>query len=164
MPYLIDGHNLIPKLGLRLDAVDDEMELVAILQEFARLKRQKVEVYFDGAPAPHAGTRSLGTVRVHFIRLGQTADHAIRDRLKKMGKSAKNLIVVSSDREVQNAARMNQAQFISSEEFVILIKTAMTPSTCGTGQVSTRKTSADDKQLSASEVDEWLQVFRDKGH
>ena len=51
MPYLIDGHNLIPKLGLRLDSVDDEMELVAILQEFARLERSQIEVYFDGAPS-----------------------------------------------------------------------------------------------------------------
>lgn len=40
MPYLIDGHNLIPKLGLRLDSMDDEMELVAILQEYARLERK----------------------------------------------------------------------------------------------------------------------------
>ena len=67
MPYVVDGHNLIPKLGLRLDSPDDEMELVAILQEFARLKRQQVEVYFDGAPIGHAGTRSLGTVRAHFV-------------------------------------------------------------------------------------------------
>ncbi len=135
MPYLIDGHNLIPKLGLQLDSMDDEMELVAILQEFARLKRQQVEVYFDGAPASHAGTRSLGTVRAHFIRLGQTADNAIRDRLNKMGKSAKNVIVVSSDHEVQKAARINQAQLLSAEEFVKLIKTAM---------ISTPKTSIDD--------------------
>lgn len=155
MTYLIDGHNLIPKLGLRLDAMDDEMELVAILQEFARIKRQQVEVYFDGAPAPQAGTRSLGTVRMHFIRLGQTADNAIRHRLNKMGKSAKNLIVVSSDQEVQNAARVNQTQFVSAEEFVILLKTVM---------ASVPKTSTDDKKLSAREVDEWLQFFRDKGH
>ncbi|MDP1714623.1 MAG: NYN domain-containing protein [Anaerolineales bacterium] len=155
MPYLIDGHNLIPKLGLRLDSMDDELELVAILQEFARLKRHQVEVYFDGAPASQAGTRRLGTVRAHFVRLGQTADNAIRDRLNKMGKSAKNLVVVSSDHEVQNAARVNQAQFVSAEEFVKLVKTAMT---------STPITSADDKKLSASEVDEWLQLFHDKDH
>ena len=43
MPYLIDGHNLIPKLGLRLDSVDDEMELVAILQEFCRLLKELSE-------------------------------------------------------------------------------------------------------------------------
>ncbi|MCJ7435390.1 MAG: hypothetical protein MUO77_18065 [Anaerolineales bacterium] len=43
---------MIPKLRLRLDSVDDEMELVAILQEFCRLERRQVEVYFDGAPSP----------------------------------------------------------------------------------------------------------------
>ena len=26
MPYLVDGHNLIPKVGLRLNSIDDEME------------------------------------------------------------------------------------------------------------------------------------------
>ncbi|HSQ39873.1 MAG TPA: hypothetical protein VLM78_06910, partial [Anaerolineales bacterium] len=81
MPYLIDGHNLIPKLGLRLDSMDDEMELTAILQEFCRLERKQVEVYFDGAPTPHAGTRKLGTVTAHFVPLGTTADDAIRRRL-----------------------------------------------------------------------------------
>jgi predicted RNA-binding protein with PIN domain len=154
MPYLIDGHNLIPKLGLRLDSMDDELELVAFLQEFARLERKRVEVYFDGAPAPYAGTRSLGTVRAHFIRLGQTADSAIRARLNKMGKAAKNWIVVSSDREVQSAARITQAQFISSEGFAKLLKTAIT---------SAPKTNTEDKILSTQEVDEWLKLFREKG-
>ena len=152
MPYLIDGHNLIPKFGLRLDSMDDEMELVSILQEFARLKRQQVEVYFDGAPIGSAGSRRLGTVRAHFIRLGQTADSAIRARLEKMGKSAKNWVVVSSDREVQSAARVNQAQFISSEEFARLTRNAMQ---------STPKSGNADKKLSEKEVDEWLQLFRE---
>lgn len=155
MPYLIDGHNLIPKLGLRLDSMDDEMELVALLQEFARLGRKQVEVYFDGAPAPHAGTRKLGIVRAHFIRVGQTADSAIRARLTTLGKSAKNWIVVSSDREVQSAARVNQAQFISSDEFAESLRTTIT---------STPKTSPEDKKLSAQDVDEWLRLFREKGN
>jgi predicted RNA-binding protein with PIN domain len=152
MPYLIDGHNLIPKVGLRLDSPDDEMELVAILQEFARIRRQQVDVYFDGAPIGQAGTRSLGTIRAHFVSLKQTADNAIRARLNKMGKSAKNWTVVSSDREVQSAARVVQAQFISSEEFVKTIRAAMN---------SFPKTSTDDKKLSAQEVDEWLRLFRE---
>lgn len=150
MPYLIDGHNLIPNLGLRLDEPDDELELGRVLQDFARLKRHKVEVYFDGAPPGHAGTRNLGTVRAHFIRLGQTADSAIRARLNKMGKSAKNWVVVSSDREVQSAAKINQAQPMSSDEFVKLLKNTL---------ASAPKTSADEKTLSAREVDEWLDIF-----
>ena len=85
MPYLVDGHNLIPKVGLRLDSFDDELELVTILQEFSRLHRRQVEVYFDGAPAGQAGTRSLGTVKAHFVRAGTTADAAIARQAQKAG-------------------------------------------------------------------------------
>lgn len=154
MPYLIDGHNLIPKVGLRLDSPDDELELVAILQEFARIKRQQVEVYFDGAPIGQAGTRSLGTIRAHFVKLGQTADNAIRARLNRMEKDARNWIVVSSDREVQSSARVVHAQYISAEEFVKLLRAA---------QHSASKSTTAEKKLSSTEVDEWLKFFRDKG-
>lgn len=150
MPYLIDGHNLIPKLGLRLNEPDDEMELGRILQDFARLKRQKVEVYFDGAPPGQAGTRNLGGVRTHFIRLGQTADSAIRARLNNMGGDAKNWIVVSSDREVQNAARAHRAKPMSCDEFALLLRTTL---------AGAPTTSADEKKLSASEVQEWMDLF-----
>lgn len=151
MPYLIDGHNLIPKLGLRLDDPDDELELGRILQDFARIKRHQVEVYFDGAPAGQAGMRKLGIVQAHFVPLGQTADSAIRARLNRMGKSAKNWTVVSSDREVQGAAKLSQAQVMSAETFAHLLRNTLAASV---------KTGTDDKKLSAGEVDEWLKIFR----
>jgi predicted RNA-binding protein with PIN domain len=154
MPYLIDGHNLIPKLGLRLDSPDDEMELVAILQEFCRLERRQAEVYFDGAPAAHAGTRKLGTVTAHFVPLGMTADDAIRRRLKKMGKGAKNWTVVSSDRQVQTEARATQADIIPSETFAMLLRQAR----------DSAPKPADDRKLSKQEVDDWLKVFEGRNH
>lgn len=154
MPYLIDGHNLIPKLGLRLDNPDDEMELVRLLQDFARIKRQQVEAYFDGAPVGSAGMRKLGTVKAHFIPHTQTADSAIRARLGHMGKSAKNWTVVSSDREVQMIAKVHQAAFVSSEEFVRLLRTALTADT---------STGLTERKLSPNEVDEWLKIFGGKG-
>jgi len=152
MPFLVDGHNLIPRLGLRLDAIDDEMELVAVLQEFARLERRQVEIYFDGAPAPHAGTRNLGAVKAHFVPLGQTADNAIRLRLKKLGNAAKNWTVVSSDRQVQADARAARAEVISSDEFVGLIKSAN----------SNTPKSDQERKLSKNEVDEWLKIFSER--
>lgn len=94
---------------MRLDSPNDELELARLLQDFARIKHQQVEVYFDGAPPGLAGTRSLGGIKMHSIRVGQTADSAIRARLNKMGKTARNWIVVSSDREVQSSARIVQA-------------------------------------------------------
>ena len=151
MTYLIDGHNLIPKLGLRLDSIDDEMELIAILQEFCRLERKQVDVYFDGAPTPQAGTRKLGSVTAHFVQLGTTADDAIRRRLTKMGKSARNWTVISSDRQVQANARSVHANVISSDAFVRTLKQA---------RDSAPKPTSDHK-LSDQELEEWMKVFKE---
>lgn len=149
MPYLIDGHNLIPKLGLHLDSIDDEMELVTILQEFCRLEHRQVEVFFDGAPAPQAGTRKLGAVTAHFVHRGTTADNAIRNRLKKLGKSARNWTVVSSDRQVQADARAAHAEVTSSDSFAGLL-------------MQTRDAAPkpnNDRKVSPQEVEEWLKIF-----
>ncbi len=154
MPYLIDGHNLIPKLGLRLNSMDDEMELVAILQEFCRMERRQVEVFFDGAPAPHAGIRRLGTVTAHFVPLGTTADEAIRKHLKKMGKSARNWTVISSDRQVQADARAVQAEVISSDAFAVTLKQARNAAPKPTNE----------RKLSSQEVDDWLKLFEERRH
>ena len=149
MPYLIDGHNLIPKLGLRLDSIDDELELIAILQEFCRLGRKQVEVFFDGAPVPHAGTRRLGSVTAHFVKLGTTADNAIRTRVKGLGKSAKNWTVVSSDRQVQAEARAAHTEVVSSDSFASLLKQTR----------NSASKSTDERKLSKQEVDDWLKLF-----
>ena len=152
MPYLIDGHNLIPKLGLHLESMDDELELVSILQEFCRLERRQAEVYFDGAPASHAGMRKLGNVTAHFVAQTMTADNAIHKRLNKMGKAAKNWTVVSSDRQVQADARTAQAQILSSEEFAKTLKRVM----------DSPRLSKSERTLSASEVEEWMKLFGGK--
>ncbi len=124
MPYLIDGHNLIPKLGLRLDSPDDETGLVAILQEFCRLQRRAAEVYFDGAPAGQVRTQKSGAVTAHFVRLGTTADAAIVAALGKLKRAARNWVVVSSDRQVQSAARAARAEVLPSDEFARQLRQA----------------------------------------
>ena len=154
MPYIIDGHNLIPKLGLRLDSPDDEQELIAVLQEFSRLSRSACEVYFDGAPPGESGTKKFGTVTAHFIPLGRTADSAIKARLIKMERAARNWTVVSSDHEVQSAARSSHAKAASSEEFTTLLKKFKQEP----GRLLPGKQMRD-KELSSEEIDEWLKVF-----
>jgi predicted RNA-binding protein with PIN domain len=154
MPYLIDGHNLIPKLGLRLESIDDEMELIAILQEFYRRTHKQVEVYFDGAPSAQAGTRKLGAITAHFVRLGTTADNAIRKRLKTLGKNSKNWTVVSSDRQVQAEAQAARAEVISSDSFAAMLKQV---------RASAPKAS-EDRKLSNEEVENWLKIFEERRH
>jgi predicted RNA-binding protein with PIN domain len=154
MPYLIDGHNLIPKLGLRLDSLDDEMELVGRLQEFCRLRRAQVEVYFDGAPPGQASTRKEGMVTAHFVRKGSSADAAIENRLLKMKKSAKSWTVVSSDRRVQRAAGAAQAATMPADDFAKEMHQA---------QSEHKSKSKSETELSPSEVDEWLETFKKQG-
>jgi len=151
MPYLIDGHNLIPKVGLRLDAFDDEIELVNKLNEFCRLARKtQVEVYFDNAQPAQPESRRIGLVTAHFVRKPLSADEAIRLRLKKLGKAARNWTVVSSDHRVQVNARALGAKPLSSDEFANdVIETLR------------QEPPREPKGMSANEVEEWARLFRE---
>ncbi len=149
--YLIDGHNLIPKLpGLDLRQLDDEQRLIEWLQVFCRVRRQTVEVYFDRAQPGESGLRRAGVVRVHWVREGRTADDALAGHLQRLGRSARNVQVVSSDRRVQAEARACGAGVMSAEAFAGLLLEAQRQEA---GRV--RLEGAPD----AAEVQEWLRAF-----
>ena len=152
MPYLVDGHNLIPKLGLRLETPDDELDLVAHLQEFCRARRTNIEVYFDGAPGGQAPMRKFGAVTAHFIRQGSSADSAIESRLERLGRSARNWMVVSSDHRIQRAAQAVHAQVISSEAFTSMVQKAR-------NELAISGKNAEGT-LKPDEVERWLAEFK----
>jgi predicted RNA-binding protein with PIN domain len=158
MQYLIDGHNLIPKIpGLSLEAVDDEQQLIELLQEFCRRRPGRrrsawLEVFFDQAPPGQAGTRRYGMVTVHFVRQGKTADQAIIQRLKRLGKQARNYTVVSSDHQVQNAAHEVRAGVLASENFATILET-------GAGESRPAREKRPEGDLGPQELKEWLDLF-----
>jgi uncharacterized protein len=153
MPYLIDGHNLIPKLGLQLASLDDEQALISRLQEFCRLRRVQVEVYFDGAPPGQPSTRQAGVVTAHFVRQGTSADAAIENRLARLGNAARNWTMVSSDGRVQRAARAVHAKVINSEVFAREMSRVQAASNSPTKQAAT---------LAPDQVEEWLDIFNQR--
>ena len=149
MPYLIDGHNLIPHVGLRLDSLDDELELIRLLQEYCRLSRSQAEVYFDNAQAGQPAKKKHGMVTAHFIRKPGIADEAIYQRIKKLGNSAKNWTVVSSDRRVQAEARSAKARVIASDEFARQVRLALQNKPAAEGGSA----------MSEKELNDWLELF-----
>lgn len=154
MPYLIDGHNLIPKVpGLSLEAADDEMQLVEMLQEFCRLSRKEVEVHFDNAPAGQPRARMYGQVKARFARAGETADRTIAASLQRLGGAARNWTVVSSDRGVQSSGRAARAQVVSSEAFARELAATLRGVEGGSGQPK------GEDALGAEEVEDWLRLF-----
>ena len=125
MPYLIDGHNLIPRVrGLSLDQLDDETRLVDMLEAYFRRIRKKAVVYFDRGQPGLVPTLKRGFVTAHFIRPPLIADQAIRGQLRKLGGSSKNYTVVSSDNKVIACAQRLGARTLSNSEFADLLAEA----------------------------------------
>ncbi len=152
MNYLVDGHNLIPKIpGLSLEEPDDELRLIELLQVYARVRRQVVEVFFDQAPPGRAGRRQVGTIVAHFVRQGRTADESIIARLDQLEKAARNWSVVTSDRRVQGEAKVRQAKVVSSEEFSGELAAAL--------QEVQSAHHNDPGKMSDAELNEWLKLF-----
>ena len=153
MSYLIDGHNLISKIPeIQLSDIDDEKELIEILLEFCRKRRKHVEVFFDRAAPGQTRARSYGLVIARFVHESSTADEAIRQRLKRLGRGARNWTVVTSDLAVQVAARESHASVISSESFAReLAKTA--------GEELHNPEKSSEVTLKEDEVEEWLNLF-----
>jgi predicted RNA-binding protein with PIN domain len=157
MSYLIDGHNLIPKIpNLGLQDIDDEVQLIKVLQDFCRLRGKRVDVYFDNAPPGGDRTRNYGLVTAHFVRQGGTADAAIRSRLKKIGRSARNHTVITSDRAVAAASREAGARVISSDEFARSL-----PFRNGLGELAPEIDP--DLSLSSGDIGDWMNLFGEKG-
>ncbi len=155
MPYLIDGHNLIPKIpGMSLAEIDDESRLVEVLQVFYRVRRQRVEVFFDQAPPTRGGRKNVGSVVIHAVRQGKTADQAILERLGRFGKSAKNWTVVSSDRQVRAGAHDLGASLLTSEEFAAQLAAAR--------QAAQEEQKENPAPPGPDEVDDWLRLFRNR--
>ncbi len=153
MNYIIDGHNLVAKIpGLSLSMPDDEQRLIELLLRFSQQGRHRVEVYFDGAPVTQSGVRSYGKVRAHFVSEHNTADEAIRTQLVKLGRSASNWIVISSDRSVQAAAREAHSRVMNAEDFATML--------AGSIQEKGEGDNAPDEPLSEAEVREWQAFFK----
>ena len=153
MPYLVDGHNLIPHIpGITLKDLEDELALIQLLERFARQERTRVEVFFDQAPPSRAGSRTFGTVRAHFIRQGTTADQAIVSRMRRMGKEAKNWTVVTSDREILVEARSVHSKTLPSSEFAGML--------AGLNSASgTPGDKGEAPEISEEDVDYWMDQF-----
>ena len=89
----------------------------------------------------------------HFVRKGSSADAAIEARLARLGKAARNWIVVSSDRRVQGAARAAHAGVLSSEDFAREMSKAQAKAASKPDHNAT---------LAPNEVEEWLDIFNRK--
>jgi predicted RNA-binding protein with PIN domain len=150
---LIDGHNLIGQTpGLSLADPNDEQKLVVMLRKYAARKNARIVVVFDsGNPGGKSKELSGGNVTAIFAGSHTIADRILMERIREL-KSSGDWIVVSSDREVQQAAQQRKMNVWNSAEFARRMGAAP--------QREIEPPEPKDSGLTKSEVDEWLRLFK----
>ncbi|HEY0322669.1 MAG TPA: NYN domain-containing protein [Pyrinomonadaceae bacterium] len=118
MPYLIDGNNVMAqRVGWHRDKGAARRRLLDEVALFAKGKRAKVLVVFDGAPEQffRDGSSYKG-VRVFYAERGSNADERIK-QMVEASRERRTLIVVTSDRALASYVHRCGAQTLRSGEF-----------------------------------------------
>lgn len=152
MPYIIDGHNLIAALpDIELHDAEDERALVEKLQKLEQRERRPIYVYFDRGQIGGRNDYRIGRIHVRFCIPPRTADDAIRDHLRSIGKQGPNWVVVSSDREVAAAAERIGARSVTSGAFVDQLRMH---------EHDESPPGKPEKPLSKDEIEAWEALFK----
>ena len=157
MRWLIDGHNLIGQMpNLRLDDPHDEEKLLEILRQYRARTGDILTVVFDsGHTYQAAKTQKRGGITVQFAPHGRTADQLIVQRLQQV-KNPQAVKVVTSDRAIQQAASQAGVRVVAAHEFAQALLQSSGPSASATSEKQS------DVQLSAVEVESWLELFNQR--
>ena len=157
MSILIDGHNLIGQIAdLSLSEPDDEAKLVQRLRIYRSIINRPITVVFDHGehyvpPQSHSG----GGVEVIFAQPQSSADEHIVHRIRQ-NRDPRQLLVVSTDHDIQAVARSYGAQVMTSQEFAQEIKRTHAP------KHKRRRRAPQEPSLSRREVEEWLTIFKNR--
>jgi hypothetical protein len=118
---IIDGYNFIRQsaelAGLdRQDLQWGRDALVDLLAAYKKLKPHKITIVFDGTaePALYGDRDRAKGIDIRFSKGGQSADDLILEMAQRERAKA---LVVSSDREVMNAAEAAGATPVTSADF-----------------------------------------------
>ena len=162
MHYLIDGHNLIGKMpDIQLSDPNDEVKLVLRIQEWLNGRSsQQATIIFDGrrmmgGVSNQLSSRQLTTI---FSPDGIIADDLIIRRIKQV-KNIAGYTVVSSDREVANAAQSIRMKTLSSTEFIERAGFVFDTPKKKKPSKPVVAPETDNPIVTDAEVNEWLDLF-----
>lgn len=121
MPYLIDGFNLFHAAQSVLPQGFDlgRSQLMGWLGRWTAATGEKLTIVWDGTSPPAQLAGQLGDKRISEIYAGgtETADERIAKMLRD-DTGAREIGVVSNDREVQHSARRHGARVEECESFL----------------------------------------------
>jgi predicted RNA-binding protein with PIN domain len=147
--YLIDGNNVIgQRVGWHRDKPGSRRQFIEDLVRFRRGRKTTISVVFDGAPEKNLpdGSNYHG-LKIYYARPGSDADARIIE-LVEAERDRKNLVVVTSDRQLTDRVRVCGVQVLRSGSFRQLLD-----------QSSEMQTAEDEPRMKDEEIINYLRYF-----
>lgn len=155
MPYIIDGNNLIGcSPDISLEDNNSRSEILGIVKKFQKKKKSKIIVVFDGEPDTFSNEENPNEkIVVKYPPIGDSADDEIK-RILEGYTYFRDVVLVTSDRELKDAAKKKGVRVINSIEFYYELKRVYR----ATGRIELKQKRID-TELSEGEVDQWMKIF-----
>ncbi len=155
MPYIIDGDNVIGSFpDILPEDPKSRPKLIYITRKFQENKKSNVTIVFDGKPENGVQREDISEkFCVLYPPAGSTADDEIK-RILNGFSHFKDVIVVTSDRELRTFAKKKGAKIINSIEFYFQLRRIL--------RIHGKKEETEkriDAQLSGIEVEQWMKIF-----
>lgn len=153
--FIIDGYNLIhaiPSLKKTLthDAQSARELLIHSVAQLTHRRKFRCTIVFDGS-SPANTSKQSPHAPVHVVySFPQSADAKIKQMIEQ-SKNRSSLVIISSDREILNFARVCSCETHTSAHFANLLSQSF-----DTGAEKS------DVSLSQSQINEWLKLFGEK--
>ncbi|MCS7014775.1 MAG: NYN domain-containing protein [Gemmatales bacterium] len=159
MLYLVDGYNVLYASGYLKRGSDSgaaERARRALLQRIVGAlgaEAEQVIVLFDAARAPHCMSREekFGPVTVRFSPRSQDADSVMESLLS--GYASAQVVVVSADRRLRQAARRHKCRAWSPEQFLAWLEKRRRQ------RIQGRQSANDKLSPALPDKDTWLREF-----
>jgi predicted RNA-binding protein with PIN domain len=126
MILVIDGYNVLKYGGqTRKRSENDREKFIATLNRYAKNKKLDIILVFDSGPTIWPFREKHERVLVIYAGQGHSADQFIIDYAHEQ--KAKQLVVVSSDREIINGVKPLGIETVSAADFYQLLEQALLP-------------------------------------
>lgn len=153
--FIIDGYNVIHaipalKKTLAHNAASARELFIHSVAQLTHQKKFRCTIVFDGV-APADFSKQSPPAPVHVLYSSPlTADAKIKQMIEQ-SKKRSLLVIISSDREIINFAKVCSCQIYTSTHFANLLSSA--------DEAATEK---GDVALSQEQINEWLKIFGEK--
>lgn len=140
------------KPGWHRDRPKARRALLEEMARFARAKKARITVVFDGAPDRNAPEGSaFHGVKILYAQQGSDADSRIEKLVESLA-DPRGTIVVTSDRRLALAVRRSGARTVRSGEFRREVE-----------QLLLSKPLEDGEEYEVGDVSSWLRYFGEEG-